>query len=592
MINIFQHYMNKKIGNRIIAVVIFICVLQMTGSMIIYGISYKGRKQEIIEQNIRILEQANNNYLAAIVNEMVYATRELFYDEIFWSSQGQGEAEGEIYSILANNRQSLVDVDSIYLYSGVTNKLYIMDEISFLGLPVKTLQTNTFVSGYEELSQTEWFLEAAEKNGNMAVTRNQEIREGEKEIISFSRYLRHPLNKQGGYYAVSINIDESRFRQLEEQLCEDGEMLFVLEEVGNCIYSGENGRLRSCLDEWKIGDESGWFKTKIDNIRYIGVSNTAQEYPWTMIKLTPEKMILNAVVSQMIGNCLIILLFFLVGFFILQIVIRRITQPITNLAGMMRNYIPGAFVKDSKLAARQDEVGILYQSYEKMNGRINQLIESEYKSQILEKQARLEALQAQIDPHFLYNTLQTISGIAIEKNIYEIEEINNSLSKILRYSLNKRKSLVKLQEELINVQNYMDIQKYRFGEKIRLEINLSEEILGCLVPVFTLQLAVENAIKHGLEAKIGSGIIKIYDEIESEKTRCLYVQDDGKGISEERLEEIRILLENPSKNVSVQDSKGLINLNERIKNQFGKDYGVKLENNENEGALLIIRIPF
>lgn len=93
-----------------------------------------------------------------------------------------------------------------------------------------------------------------------------------------------------------------------------------------------------------------------------------------------------------------------------------------------------------------------------MNERINTLIESEYQSQIQEKQARLEALQAQLDPHFLYNTLQTISGIAIENNVLEIEEINNSLSEILRYSLNNSKQLVKIDEEVKIVQDYMNIQ--------------------------------------------------------------------------------------------------------------------------------------
>lgn len=146
-----------------------------------------------------------------------------------------------------------------------------------------------------------------------------------------------------------------------------------------------------------------------------------------------------------------------------------------------------------------------------MNERINTLIESEYQSQIQEKQARLEALQAQLDPHFLYNTLQTISGIAIENNVLEIEEINNSLSEILRYSLNNSKQLVKIDEEVKIVQDYMNIQKHRFGDRVNLEIDLSKEALELRVPVFFLQLPVENAIKHGMEKSVHTVNIHVYD---------------------------------------------------------------------------------
>ena len=123
----------------------------------------------------------------------------------------------------------------------------------------------------------------------------------------------------------------------------------------------------------------------------------------------------------------------------------------------------------------------------------------------------------------LYNTLQTISGIAIENNVLEIEEINNALSGILRYSLNNSKSIVKVSEEVRIVRDYMDIQKYRFGDKISLEIKLSDKALDMLVPVFTLQLPVENAIKHGMEKTTKAVHICIYDIIKKIYTQGHFV---------------------------------------------------------------------
>jgi len=287
-----------------------------------------------------------------------------------------------------------------------------------------------------------------------------------------------------------------------------------------------------------------------------------------------------------------ILVIFILGILILYYIINKTTKPIEKLAKIMRYYHQGIEYKDPLIAQRIDEVGVLYTSFEKMNQRIDRLIELEYQSQIQEKQARLEALQAQLDPHFLYNTLQTISGIAIEKNVFEIEHINNSLSNILRYSLNKDKTVVTVAEELNNVKNYMEIQKYRYGERINLIVELSEDVMECKIPVFALQLAVENSIKHGSEKKIGVENIVIYDKIEYD-SRLLMIRDNGSGIEEKRLLEIRNILEKGKKeNGKGYDQKGLINLNERLKQHFGSGYGIEIANNDDEGAIVIIRIPF
>lgn len=582
----------QKIGNKILCLVVIICALQMIASLVIYGFSYQNRKQEIISANIRVLEQANNNYLSLIIGEMENITRDIFYDEVFWDTDNSEELEGRIYSILANKLHTMACVNSIYLFCSRTDKLYMMDEASFLGLPVKTEQSNTFSAGYEDISEEKWFVEAQNKEGKMAVTRNREMRRGNESMISFSRYLKYPLLGNEDYYAITINIDHSFFEQLERQVCEEGEFVFLLDDQGNDIYFGNNEAYCQMVKAERA-DEQEWFKIALDGISYIGIQNKAEKYAWTMLKIIPEKYILRDTARTVLLNRSIIFLIFVAGFLFLQRNIRRITRPIEKLAGIMRNYQQGAVVEDDGMSARKDEIGVLYQSYQKMHDRIEELIESEYKSQILEKEARLEALQAQIDPHFLYNTLQTVSGIAIEKNVYEIEEINNHLSRMLRYSLSKKKSLVKLEEELENIKSYMCIQKYRYGERICLKWELSEEVLGCMVPVFTLQLAVENAMKHGLETKVGPGIIRIYADRISEHTQRIFVEDNGSGIAEEKLAEINKMLHERTEEYpqNVYDRKGLRNLNERLKQQFGQAYGVELKNNAGEGAVLIIYIP-
>ena len=598
---IYEQYMQTKLANKIILVIGIICFCQLAASVGIYAYAYGQRKKEVIENNMQILQQANSNYLSAIVEELENATRELFYDGGFWDS-GQYESPGiednRIYSILAGKYHSVRNIDSIYLFSSQNDKFYIMDELSFSGIPVKTLNNNSFLTDYEDLAGEEWFAEAVKKDGGMAVSRNKEIRSGVRDIVSFSRYLKYPLKTRDSYYLVTINIREERFDVLRRQLCKEDEYLLILDNEGKFIYgNGEDAihiQLESSMDI--LDGMSGihpWCNFKINGKDYIVIRNVADNGKWTMIKAVKKETVMGGVTMQFIGNCFFMLVLVLLEAVILYYVICRTTKPIEYLAGIMSHYTQGKAYGEygEKLSGRKDEVGVLYSSFEKMNDRIDELIKLEYISQINEKQARLEALQAQIDPHFLYNTLQTISGIAIEKDVLEIEQINNSLSSILRYSLNKQKSVVQLSEELQNVKNYMEIQKYRYGDRIDLKIELSEKILRCHVPVFTLQLAVENSIKHGLEKKIGVEIIEIFDRVEGRKG-ILCVRDNGAGIEEGRLKEIqKMLLGKVGDITKGYDLKGLVNLNERVKSQFGEGYGIMIGNNQGEGALLKIYIP-
>ncbi len=525
----YEQYVQTKLANKIILVIGIICFCQLAASVGIYAYAYGQRKEEVIENNMQILQQANSNYLSALVEDLENATRELFYDRGFWGS-GQYDSAGiednRVYSILAGKYHSIRNIDSIYLFSSQNDKFYIMDQLSFSGIPVKTLNNNSFLTDYEDLAGEEWFAEAVEKDGGMTVSRNKEIRSGVKDIISFSRYLQYPLKTRDNYYLVTINIGEERFDVLRRQLCKEDEYLLILDNEGKFIYG--NGP---------------WCNLKIDGKDYIVIRNVAENGKWTMIKAVKKETVMGGVTTQFISNCFFMLVLVLLEAVILYYVICRTTKPIEHLAGIMSHYTQGKAYGEygEKLPGRKDEVGVLYSSFEKMNDRIDELIRLEYISQINEKQARLEALQAQIDPHFLYNTLQIISGIAIERDVLEIEQINNSLSSILRYSLNKQKSVVELSEELQNVKNYMEIQKYRYGDRIDLRIELSEKILCCYVPVFALQLAVENSIKHGLEKKIGVEIIEIFDSVEDGKS-ILCVRDNGAGIEDGRLKEIQEML--------------------------------------------------
>ena len=593
--NFYLKYIETKLSNKITFVIGVILVIQVVMFFVMYSYSYHIRREEIVENNIQILHQVNTNYLAGIIEDIDTASMEIFFNKVFWEKNEESSVneDDQIYNILASQYHSDNDLNSIYLYSSASNKFYIMDEASFNQIPVKSSASTLYIFNGDDLQKMPWY-EAAQENKGLVVSVATEIRHDNQHIICFSRYMKHPLKNNDYYFVISLNLDISKFDTLCHQLNNDSEELMIFNQE-KLIYNSSNqpdevvNDLARAIQKQK--EANYWFTTKINSRKYVVIGDRCEDNGWTILKLVPHNEMNRDVKLQFWTNCLIVIFIFSGGIFCLSYIINRTMKPIENLAETMRHYRQGNCYEKPELSGRLDEVGTLYSSFEKMNVRINMLIESEYQSQIQEKQARLEALQAQLDPHFLYNTLQTISGIAIENNVFEIEDINNSLSEILRYSLNNSKQLVKIEEEVKIVQDYMNIQKYRFGDRLNLKIDLSSSALELRVPVFFLQLPVENAIKHGMEKSVHTVNIHIYDT-QTKHIFNIHIEDDGHGVTKERLDEIRTMLRGEDRaEYKEYKPKGLVNLNERIRQQFGSDYGVWIDHMAGGGTQVVLTVP-
>ncbi|MDC7226004.1 MAG: histidine kinase [Spirochaetales bacterium] len=216
-----------------------------------------------------------------------------------------------------------------------------------------------------------------------------------------------------------------------------------------------------------------------------------------------------------------------------------------------------------------------------------------HQSELHHKEARILALQSQINPHFLYNTLECINSIATIYEVKEIQLIAISLSKMFKYAI-KGDIKVSIKEELDSVNDYLNIQKIRFVDKINTIIDIPEPVMKFRIMKFIMQPLVENAIYHGIEPKIGKGTIKIYSITEDEILN-LIIEDDGLGIEEEELYELNQFLSMSATAVTVDSinkrSIGLININNRIKLSYGPEYGLRIKNLESCGVAVIVKTP-
>jgi len=319
----------------------------------------------------------------------------------------------------------------------------------------------------------------------------------------------------------------------------------------------------------------------IDSYIYHGeeIDNT-----WSVITMVPANeigeevsgfkvfIIVLTVASILIGVCGIILL------------TEKMIKPLQKLITSMKAIEKGDFTVRVAVSA-DDEIGSLGRQYNHMADSIETLIEKVYKLEISQKQAEIECLKMQINPHFLYNTLDTISWMARFENKEDIAQVAASLADLLRATI-KQDSFITVWEELKSVRNYLFIQEYRFGEKIKVYYEIDNTVRNYIIPNFILQPLVENAIIHGLETKLEPGKLVIKSYIVEEKLH-FQVIDDGIGMSQEKVS----ILYQECKEQSSKNSIGIKNVYLRLKNYYGEESTLHIHSKEGEGTTIAFSIP-
>lgn len=241
----------------------------------------------------------------------------------------------------------------------------------------------------------------------------------------------------------------------------------------------------------------------------------------------------------------------------------------------------------------EDEIGELGRGYNAMIMHIKDLIERVYKLHISEKEAELKALQAQINPHFLYNTLDTIFWKANKKQVPEISEMVYALSKIFRLSLNRGEDITTVAQEKELIHNYLVLQQIRFKEKLSYQINFDPRIMSLSIPKLILQPFVENAIIHGIEGQESGGRITINGRLENDRM-VFKISDDGVGMPEEKITQVLINRDHkqniPSATV-VSGGYAIGNVLERLELYYHSDYDLQFDSRPGCGTTVTIKIP-
>lgn len=311
---------------------------------------------------------------------------------------------------------------------------------------------------------------------------------------------------------------------------------------------------------------------------------------WWVMSITPDKD-LNVELTEMKRYLLIVIsILIIVSTLIASIVSQTISSPLKKVIREMKQVEIGNFRGVVNVSSYQ-EINILVASFNRMVRRIEELIERVKLSSVSEKNAELHALQSQVNPHFLYNTLDMIYWMLDEEGNEQLGELVLSLSSMFRYSSQWEDGAeVTLEEEMEQIGHYLKIISIRLEGRLHIVAEVDERWLNIRVPKMTVQPVIENAVKHGLESLNRQGILKVYTREEGNVLK-LFVEDNGNGMSAEQLERLQDSLNGDSPKEGGKGGIGLQNLHRRLQYMFGDIYGLKIQSLPGEGTQVAIMLP-
>lgn len=268
-------------------------------------------------------------------------------------------------------------------------------------------------------------------------------------------------------------------------------------------------------------------------------------------------------------------------------VVRSITKPVRALSGAAKKIADGDFSTRVKVATK-DEIGTLAENVNEMSGRLEEMVQKIKEDERKMRHTELRLLQEQINPHFLYNTLDTIVWLVEGNSPDKAVNMVVSLSDFFRIVLSKGKDIITIREEEQHIRSYLEIQQVRYRDILEYDIRIPEELYGYKILKLTLQPIVENSLYHGIKVKRGKGTILVTGVLKDDKI-YFDITDTGVGMSKEELDSIRNKLTRPCK--ETDSGFGLANVNERIRMNYGPEYGVTIDSKQGEGTRVQIVIP-
>ncbi|QMV42014.1 cache domain-containing sensor histidine kinase [Cohnella cholangitidis] len=584
---------SHSIRQRLIKFMLIITVVPLVLSLVITLIhTRESVKEQSVNENARLIFQGKTNlvnYLGNINRASIVVYSDPHFLNNLSKSLDDYQAVAEIYTTLQNLQGSLPDIQQVYLHSRQTNQsTLITNSIPRRGYRdapyASTLRYDTATASIEPPHPVHSYGFPPSPNDYK-----------DRQVFTFYRpIVRIPSTAQLAIMAIDVNLDG--IAAICNQLYEaDDEQLYLVDKNGTVIYSGNPEEIGRPLASGDIAasatnNQSG----------YIDGKNAIQVYEqlevpfaeWTLVKRIPHSVLYRASTELITINAIIAALALLAVILGTLFISFRITKPIKQLAAYMNQIQTGRLNVDIEVDS-QDEIGTLSRRFRQMMDTINNLILRKYRLELANKNNQLRALQAQIDPHFLYNALQSIGTVALQNDGRRVYNLLASLSDMMRYKMRSGEAMVTLQEEIDHLKLYLDLQKERFDEQFDFALDLDPNSLSAAIPKMTLQPLIENYFKHGLEPKLGKGQLSVRSRVLPFNRLVIEVENNGTSIPETELrqlqEELSTLKDELEENgIREHSSIGLYNVLMRLQLYSADTARLFIENVEPHGVRITL----
>ncbi|RAV04138.1 sensor histidine kinase [Paenibacillus sp. YN15] len=565
--------------------------------------SYYQRSSVILEREVtrsmqQTLRQAGMNLTYKLnhvldINNSVFMNKEL-YNSLLPQSSITGQLE-QMMSLrnLADTVQTNMDIMRFRIFVD-ESRLYAGDRINLFPMSM--------------LEKRPWYKEIAGAGGGMVWTgvyREDYLDTEAKDVFSVGRVLRNPQQYEEILGVLMLDIPDQVLKEVMSGINFSTVYTpYIMDKDGSLIYTWSDaddatgrvhadGFLQEDAKQTVLQTDEGIIKRTEGRENVYVMFTTIKSNGWKLLAEVSQAEIAHRAVAQnqftSIATVIAITVLFLVLVFVLlTFTIQGLTKRIQVVLKMMRK--EGVGWLEEHRHAPEGDFRLLERSVDQLIRKVNNLMEETYQAKVLEREAQLKALQAQINPHFLYNTLDMINWSAIAHDAEDTSQMIEALAQYFRLSLNKGKDNVSVADELDLARVYLEIQQNRFPSTFTFHIEVQPDLECYLIPKLTLQPLVENALLHGIrKAKDKKGTIRITAKLENE-TLLLSVADDGIGMEEETAKKLLLLPRPDMRADGSGSSYGLYNVNERLRIFAGEQYGLSIETTPGQGTTIHIRV--
>lgn len=564
-----------------------VAVLVLSAVVIVTGVSMKFTNTSIFENSSEythtIIQQMNQNidsYIDYMENiAYLISSNEDVQDYLF---DEKIDNEGR-YRIL-NQLQTILDSRSDIRNVGIISKNGRM----LINDGSKSVNQDL------DLNTQEWYATALEKPNGPILTSShvQHIISGERPwVITLSRGIRDRSGsgEKEGVFFIDLNYSAI------SELCDQSTVgtkgyAFILDAKGNIVYHPQQQQLYNELQTENISlimdtDEDTVLTGTGNDGKLYSISRS-EKTGWTVVDCTNVKELLSKSRQAQSVYVLTAIILVILALLFSRFMARSITLPIQKLRDSMKKVQEGDFSVSDVVVDSKNEIGSLTKSFDVMTHRIHELMEQNVHEQEEKRKSELKALQSQINPHFLYNTLDSIIWMAEGKKNEEVVLMTASLARLLRQSISNEDEVVPIANEVEYARGYLTIQKMRYKDKLEFQIEVDSSILYIPLIKLVLQPIIENAIYHGLKYKESKGLL-IVKGFMKDGNAVLQVIDDGVGMDEETLAHIY----DKHKVNYHSNGVGVYNVQKRLKLYYGEDYGITYTSELGKGTTATITIP-